>query len=398
MTELNRRALLQGGLAAALASFTAPFTVPPLAAIGGALSLPSPAHAADNSVLQAALERNLRRLAGRRPARSAASVLVASPSRGLRAQARLNPSAPDTFHAASVGKLFTVALIARHLEAGALRLDTPIAEVLPASTLQGLFVVDGHDHAAEVQLQHLLRHTSGAADLFSDPGGVLPLALGAPSRAWTPAALLDHAREAQRAVAPPGARFHYSDTGYLLLGRALEQLGGASFVELVHRDIFTPLGMDRSFYPNRSQPTVGGTALRPATLRGQDLSAAAAITLDEAGGGAATTEADLLRFLDALFTGGLLRPDTVAALGQPEHRFVRGLWCGAGLMRWRLGELSPALRRLPELQGHMGVLGVQAFRTIGDDLTIIVSMGSDDANAASARLMIAALMAALRPA
>ncbi len=388
----SRRALLRGALGLGA-----------LAALGLPALAPAPAWAADpgaSAALEQALARPLRRLAGRGPRRAAASVLVASPSRGLRARVRLDPSAPDTFHAASVGKLFTAALVGRALDAGALRLDDKVADLLPAPVLAGLFVVDGVDHSGQVTIHHLLSHTSGVADYFADPagpaGGAAARAVAAPQRAWTPEDLLQLTRAEQRAVAPPGATFHYSDTGYLLLGRVLEQVHEAPFVSQVHDGIFGPLGMGRSFYPGRSAPAAGGQALRPAYVRRVDLSAAPAITVDEAGGGAATTEDDLLTFLDALFAGGLLRPETLAALGAPQHRFVRGLWCGAGLMRWRLGELSPALRRLPELEGHMGVLGVQAFRTRGDDVSVVVSMGSDDANPASARLMIAGLMGALR--
>lgn len=388
------RALSRRGLLTAAAALTT------TAALGPGLSRAAgPAASPREAQLQALLQRQLRRLAGRSAARRGASVLVASPSRGLRVLARLDPSLPDTFHAASVGKLFTVALIGQQIERGQLRLDTPVAGLLPPELLRGLFVVEGHDRAAEVTIRALLSHTSGAADVFSDPAGpegnAQQRALAQPDRAWTPEALLELAR-GQRPVGPPGAQFHYSDTGYLLLGRVLEAQCGAPFPTLVHQRIFSPLGMGRSAYPGRSRPAEGGPELRPVMLGGVDLSAAPALTVDEAGGGASTTEADLLRFLEALFGGGLLQPETVEALGQAEHRFVRGLWCGAGLMTWRLGELSPALRRLPPLRGHMGVLGVQAFRTVGDDVSVVVHMGSDRANPASARLMIAALMAALR--
>ncbi|MDQ1531711.1 MAG: hypothetical protein QOE37_1816, partial [Microbacteriaceae bacterium] len=47
-----------------------------------------------------------------------------------------------------------------------------------------------------------------------------------------------------RLIAPPGARFEYSNLGFALLGRALERVTGRRYVDLVLEDLAGPLGLE----------------------------------------------------------------------------------------------------------------------------------------------------------
>jgi len=52
----------------------------------------------------------------------------------------------------------------------------------------------------------------------------------------------------QRApIFPPGDRYRYSNTAYMLLAQVLERAGGQSLGEMTQERIFEPLGMDGSF-------------------------------------------------------------------------------------------------------------------------------------------------------
>ena len=44
----------------------------------------------------------------------------------------------------------------------------------------------------------------------------------------------------------PGAHWHYSNTGYEILGKLAEHLGGKPLGDLLAERIFAPLGMRRS--------------------------------------------------------------------------------------------------------------------------------------------------------
>ena len=111
------------------------------------------------------------------------------------------------------------------------------------------------------------------------------LVLAEPDRFWTPADLLDFSRRRQRPVGRPGERFAYSDTGYILLGRVLEQATGRAFHELLHERILTPLGMRDSallFYSRPGERRVAAATSTTATRRTTRRRSTAADAADRA--------------------------------------------------------------------------------------------------------------------
>lgn len=331
---------------------------------------------------------------------SQASMLVYSEPLGIDLLVRADPSAPDAFHVASVGKLFTATLVGMLVDEGALSLDEPVAPLLPAGTLDGLFVAGGVDYQDVITPRHLLSHTSGVNDYFEAPGAdgrsVAEIMAEEPDRSWTPRELLDVTRDGQIAVAPPGEAFLYSDTGYIILGLLIEETTGRVFHEVLLERIFRPLGMTRSWMPGRSRPIEGDTAMRSAYIRGVDVGAAPAVTADWAGGGVASTDRDLLRFARALAEGDLVSPETLQELQAFDHTFRRGIHYGAGIMEYHFREFFFLLSGYPNMVGHMGILGTQLFREPERDLYVIASFGSDAAAEASVRLVIDLVGIALR--
>ncbi|MFN0249625.1 MAG: serine hydrolase domain-containing protein [Kofleriaceae bacterium] len=67
---------------------------------------------------------------------------------------------------ASVTKLFTAVVTMKLDEAGKLRLDDRMAEVLPREVTASLHVMNGIDRTGEITVEHLLSHTSGLADYY----------------------------------------------------------------------------------------------------------------------------------------------------------------------------------------------------------------------------------------
>src|SRR5699024_602222 len=108
----------------------------------------------------------------------------------------------------------------------------------------------GTDNARDVTLEQLQSHTPGLPDVMLPPRGyqtecAIPRLLADPSRVWTIQELLQQAAHLPP-FARPGARFCYSDTGYFLLIRIIEEATGVGFAEQLRAGIFEPAGMTDS--------------------------------------------------------------------------------------------------------------------------------------------------------
>jgi D-alanyl-D-alanine carboxypeptidase len=333
--------------------------------------------------------------------RSGGSVLVHSDTLGIHYLIKADPQGPDAYHIASIGKTFTAVLVGRLIDMGSLSLQDKVAPLLAPGSLDGLFVVAGVDYQAEITVDQLLFHTSGIADYFDDEaqGGthISELIVQEPDHFWSPAELLDFSRNQQAAVGRPGRVFHYSDTGYIVLGLLVEKLYGKPFEKVLEQEIFTPLNMDRTWMPFRSTPAAGTDApLRAAWLHGTDVSTFTSITADWSGGGIASTEEDLLKFQKALWSEELLSAETLESIQAFDNVFQQGIYYGKGLMQLRFGKFFFLLWSYPRMVGHMGVLATQMFYSPVKDIHIIVSLGSDAAIEDSVRLMIQVLGILLR--
>lgn len=91
---------------------------------------------------------------------------------------------------------------------------------------------------ADLTVVELLRHRSGLGDYAAWPE--YRDAVAARARAWPADEVLTRASREERGT--PG-RFRYSNVGYLLLRRVLEEHHGATFFEVVTSTVLTPLGI-----------------------------------------------------------------------------------------------------------------------------------------------------------
>lgn len=349
-----------------------------------------------------ALRESVAAIRGKNPRAADLGLTVDLPSLGIREAFGADAEeGRKVFHAASVGKLFAAVAIGRLFDSGRLSPDDKAAAVLDPGTLDGLFVFGGVDRQAEVTVAQLLAHTSGAADHFADParGGKTVEALIAedPGRAWTPRDLVDFSRNEQAAVGAPGERFHYSDTGYVLLGLIAERLYGLPYHEVLAREVFGPAGMADSYMPRRSLSASGAEpAMRAAWLGSFDASRAESITADWAGGGVATTADDLVAFARALWGGKLVSAEVLARMSDCRASFAPGIRYGEGMMELRFGEFFPLLADLPPLRGHMGVLGIHLFHDPVSGATFVASFNATGLMPDGVRLIIEAWSGAQR--
>ena len=305
------------------------------------------------------------------------------------------PSGEQTvpFHTASIGKTFTATLIMMLSEKGMISLDEPVISYLPDTQLNKLFVFDGIDYADKVTVRELLGHTSGIADFFEDPvikgTPFIEEFLKNPDISWTPDRLIDFSRENQKAVGKPGDMFHYSDTGYILLGKIIEKVTGKPFHENLHDEFFVPLEMNDSYLMFRSRPAnQPEKPIQPIWLEDTEISQFASLSADWAGGGIVSTTADLLKFHQALRNGQLISQASLQSMEIFDHEFMPGIDYGLGMMEINFGEFSPALRNLPRVTGNMGVWAAHMFYDKTTDTYITMYLGSTSHMSTSFEVLI----------
>ncbi len=296
--------------------------------------------------------------------------------------AAVETGADQPFHIASIGKTFTAVLVMQLVQEGKLGLDAHVADVLDDSVLEGLFVFEGTDHADQVTVRQLLAHTSGVADYFDDPVDTGEKAsarvLSDPTHDWTPAELVAFSRDHQKAVGKPGATYHYSDTGYVLLGLIVEAVSGKPFEQNLAERIFLPLGMDDSYLLYRSQPkNLPAKPIAKIRFSGVEVSTFRSLSVDWAGGGIVSTTADLLVFCRALHDGTLVSAASFTEMSRFENTFRTGIHTGAGLMQLRFEEFFPLLSGYPRMTGHIGVLSTFMFYDAVHDAVVVMNYGSD---------------------
>jgi CubicO group peptidase (beta-lactamase class C family) len=174
------------------------------------------------------------------PALAAAVVVegkvVAAGAVGTRkAGVKMPVTVDDRFHLGSDTKAMTALLAAMFVEAGKLRWDSTVADVLPD-------LLKKCDSALKsVTLEQLLSHTSGIPsdnDAFKD---LIEKALVREGNLDEIRAWLVQEWSRQPLESKPGTRFAYGNMNYLIAGAMIERVGGKSWEVLITERVFAPL-------------------------------------------------------------------------------------------------------------------------------------------------------------
>jgi len=295
---------------------------------------------------------------GRHPSVPGASVAVAAGdevlavARGTADPATGEPLTPGhAVRIASSTKPYVAGTVLVLAGRGALALDAPVVGQVPTPVAE---LLRAHPSGGVITVDHLLQHTSGLVDhtAFDAFMGQVP------GRHWTAIDQLRIGFERPPLWAP-GTRFSYSDTGYVLLGAAVEQATQRP-LHVAVRDALTldRLGLDATWWETFDDPPPGVPRAHQ-LLEGTD-------TYDwdpsldlYGGGGLVATPSDQARYWSALFAGRVhphlaqqqapLVP-TVAPDGSP---FGAGDAMGRGMFHASVGG--------HELWGHGGFWGTREW-------------------------------------
>jgi CubicO group peptidase (beta-lactamase class C family) len=148
------------------------------------------------------------------------------------------------YHWGSITKALTAISIMQLRDRGRLSLDDKIVRWVPELRTMH----DPYGMMDSITLRMLLSHTAGFQ------GATWPYSADRPWEPFEPTtwnqlvAMMPY----QQLEFRPGSRFGYSNPGFIYLARVVEQITGDPWDAYVQKNIFAPLGLDRSYF--RSTP------------------------------------------------------------------------------------------------------------------------------------------------
>jgi len=210
---------------------------------------------------------------------------------GLADRAAPIPNTLDTrFRLASIRKMFTGTAVLRLVQDGRLTLTASLGDIVAD--------YPNREVASKVTIHHLLTHTGGTGSIDREPHRL-------ELRAHADYIRLFSARDL---LFEPGARYEYSNYGFILLGAVIEAVTETSYHDAVDALVFQPAGMtatgsrpEEEHVANLSIGYTRSDRQSPWTPNTDRLPYCG----DAAAGGYSTTT-DLLKFADALTKHRLL--------------------------------------------------------------------------------------------
>lgn len=260
----------------------------------------------------------------------------------------------------SIGKLYTATLVLMLADEGKIDLDRPVRDYLTD------FEVRDHHARDTVTVRDLLRHASGFdGDVFIDTGrgdDALPR-------------YMDEIRDLPQ-IAEPGTIWSYSNSGYSILGRLVEVVGGAVFETALRDRLLAPLGLKHSVvFPEDAipHPLSVGHETDPENPDGHVVSDPWGLyrSCGPMGASLVASAGDVIRFAQLHLDGGvaadgtrLLSAETVAAAQEPQITLVDDTVLGEA---WGLGWILDHFGDVAVI-GHDGnSLGQNAFMRVAPD-------------------------------
>jgi CubicO group peptidase (beta-lactamase class C family) len=232
---------------------------------------------------------------------------------GVRDLQSLAPIDPETnFRLASCTKQFTAMAIMLLVHDKKLRYEQSLAEIFPEFPVYG----------TQITVGNLLHHTSGLPDyetlMEQESGG----------QKWTEenqihdADVLALLEKEKLPLFPPGTKWAYSNSGYVVLGLVVAKVSGKSFGDFLHERIFAPLKMDQTIVYERGKNEVAsrafGNSRDGAAWKQTDQSSTSATLGD---GGVYSSLRDLAKWDDALAKHTLLSETEMRAALTPTTLF-----------------------------------------------------------------------------
>ncbi|WP_051890504.1 serine hydrolase [Chryseobacterium vrystaatense] len=260
------------------------------------------------------------------------------------------PNRLDTrFNLASLDKMFTAMAVMQLVQADKISTDATVGRYLP--NYMNRTVADS------VTIHQLLTHTSGMGSFWEEYDKVakekyktvddyLPLFVNKPL------------------LLKPGTRYLYSNSGYTLLGKIIEQVSGKTYFDYVKQHIFLPAKMydtDALELDDVLPRIATGYTMSQEHPGSWKNNTYANVVKGGPAGGSYATAADLLRFANAVVSNSLLNQENT-------ERYIKGK------VRYEKGSYAYGMST-DTINGHMIFGHTGGHLGIADELMICPDLG-----------------------
>jgi D-alanyl-D-alanine carboxypeptidase len=259
--------------------------------------------------------------------------------------------AETVYQSGSTGKQFTATAVMMLVEEGKLGLNDKINKHLKGTP----------ETWRDITIRHLLTHTSGIKTYSPSDIDF--------RRDYSEEELVKKAASLPLDFVPPGAKWKYSNTGYVLLGIIIHKAAGEFYGDYLRRRVFEPLGMDTARIISEADiiaHRAAGYTLINGQLKNQAwVSPALNTTAD---GSLYLTVLDMARWDAALYTEKLLKKGSLTQMWTPV-KTLDGKTNPYGF-GWAVHEIKG--RQVVEHGGVWQGFAAQIIRYPNDKLTVIV--------------------------
>jgi CubicO group peptidase (beta-lactamase class C family) len=211
------------------------------------------------------------------------------------------------FHVGSISKMFTAVAIAQLVEAGKLSWNDTLAMRVPEYPDQAA--------ARKITVWELLHHTAGLGGDF-----LVPEFFRQREKFINPVDYLDLIAH-QPKGGEPGKQWNYSNTGYILLGRIIENVSHEHYFDYIQHHVFAAAGMTASGFDNLDEvtPKLSVGYFHDGLFSSEWKANWMKIPFKGGpAGNSYSNNTDLLRFARALRDGKLVQPTTLAKMFDDE--------------------------------------------------------------------------------
>lgn len=235
-------------------------------------------------------------------------------------------TAADHFRIGSNTKTFVVAVILQLVDERKITLDEPISHFKLGVTIP---------NAANITIRDLCDMRSGLFEAYNSPQfehmNVLPQAT------FDPRTVIRWA-VAQKPYFAPNKGYHYTNTGYLILGLIIENITHDRVGDQIRKRLLVPFGLSQTSYPQTMampEPWAHGYGL-DGHRNWEDVSNTIPVSLMGAAGAMISDMADMKRWIELYVSGKTSSPATHRALmdciptGVPDSSFGLALGCSQG--------------------------------------------------------------------